>query len=187
MERVMYDSPDAAKEVTVTGWVSKDGRFYGKNEHAARWDSCTHMICKCGQPHSKSYTMCDGCRDVESTKRYEALPYQAWDGVTPLCLYRDDKYFFSEDDVHEYCACEEIKHEDLQLVICTPNKVREIEYDEYYCDELPEDMSLHDMLPEIAAKFDELNKLIRETKTPISWHAGNIRTSVEQEAGHDQQ
>ena len=50
-EVVMIDDPRAATLVTVTGWRSMDGRFYGDNEHAARWAGCTHVKClACGKP-----------------------------------------------------------------------------------------------------------------------------------------
>ena len=42
-EVVMIDDPRAATLVTVTGWRSRDGRFYGDNEHSARWAGCTHV------------------------------------------------------------------------------------------------------------------------------------------------
>lgn len=31
---VMSDSPEAATRVTITGWVSRHGRFYGEDEWA---------------------------------------------------------------------------------------------------------------------------------------------------------
>ncbi|CAB4172456.1 hypothetical protein UFOVP935_22 [uncultured Caudovirales phage] len=58
-EVVMIDDPQAATLVTVTGWRSRDGRFYGDNEHAARWGGCTHVKClACGNkrcPHATDH------------------------------------------------------------------------------------------------------------------------------------
>jgi len=43
-EIIKYDSPDSAKYVkNIEGWVSKNGKFFGKDEHIARWDGCTHV------------------------------------------------------------------------------------------------------------------------------------------------
>ena len=35
---VTYDSAEAASIQTVTGWVSRSGRFWGNDEHMARYD-----------------------------------------------------------------------------------------------------------------------------------------------------
>lgn len=39
---IFPDSPEAAKETTVTGWVSRNGLLYGKDECAARYAGATH-------------------------------------------------------------------------------------------------------------------------------------------------
>jgi hypothetical protein len=43
---VMMDSDEAASIQTVTGWVDRHGRFWGKDEHQARWCGATHRKCK---------------------------------------------------------------------------------------------------------------------------------------------
>ena len=43
---VMMDSDKAASIQTVTGWVDRQGRFWGKDEHQARWCGATHRKCK---------------------------------------------------------------------------------------------------------------------------------------------
>ena len=48
---IMYDSPEAASIKTITGWVSSAGRFWGDNEHMARYDGSTHMKCKNNPDH----------------------------------------------------------------------------------------------------------------------------------------
>ena len=60
----MIDDPRAATLVTVAGWRSRDGRFYGDNEHAARWSGCTHVKCvSCGDPTNKICSVCQSCRE----------------------------------------------------------------------------------------------------------------------------
>ena len=39
---IMEDSPEAASIQTVTGWVSRTGRFWGNDERMARFDGSTH-------------------------------------------------------------------------------------------------------------------------------------------------
>ncbi|HAT6800607.1 TPA: hypothetical protein JAN03_00980 [Citrobacter freundii] len=43
---VMMDSDEAASIQTVTGWVDRHGRFWGGDEHQARWCGATHRKCK---------------------------------------------------------------------------------------------------------------------------------------------
>jgi len=43
---VMMDSDEAASIQTVTGWVDRQGRFWGSDEHQARWSGATHRKCK---------------------------------------------------------------------------------------------------------------------------------------------
>ena len=73
--KIRYDSPDAAQQVTVTGWQSRDGRFYGNDEHLARWAGCTHLICACGAEMEKGYNICKTCRRKADAEQYEAMPF----------------------------------------------------------------------------------------------------------------
>lgn len=62
---VMSDSTEAAQLVTITGWVSRTGIFYGNDERIARYAGCTHRPCEtedCGKPTEKTYIYCDDCR-----------------------------------------------------------------------------------------------------------------------------
>lgn len=62
-------------------------------------------------------------------------------------------------------------------MICEPNYAWEIEPDEYYCDDLPEDRTLDDVYPELAEAIEKVNELIRKEEKPLSWGAGKYRTS----------
>jgi hypothetical protein len=78
---VPFDSPEAAKQVTITGWISSDGRFYGDNEHLARYAGCTHRKCRtCDNIVEKCYIYCDSCTHKQALERYNALPTKEWDG-----------------------------------------------------------------------------------------------------------
>jgi hypothetical protein len=176
--KIMYESDEAAQKVTVTGWRSRNGHFYGDNEHLARWDGCTHQLCDCGAEMDRGYTICSACRDKKRLEQYEAMPFKEWDGIAPLTLHDDDEYFWDEDGLLEYCEMNGMKPEDLRLVICEPQYASEVEPDEYLCDILPEDQYVADIYPELADAFENLNKLIREQAKPISWTGGKCRTAV---------
>lgn len=82
MNEVILDtSPEAAKFVeNISGWVSRDGLFFGKNEDAARYQGCSHRACsECGSPAPKGYTACSSCREKKAEARYEKLERAEWD------------------------------------------------------------------------------------------------------------
>lgn len=167
---ILYTSAEAAQQVTVTGWRSRHGHFYGENEHIARWDGCTHMVCECGAAMSKGYTKCDACRAKAADAAWEKLPLVEWDGG-PLCIFRDDTYFWDIDDVERYCDEHHLKASELHLVVCDPVMAREIDAD-HWSDDLGED---GDLPPDIEAALEVFNAVIRAHKAPLSWIGGDQR------------
>lgn len=172
-KEIILDTDEAAaSQKTITGWVSRNGRFYGKDEQLARYDGCTHKTCECGNPVEKSWIKCPNCRAKKDTERYNAFPFKEWDGKEPICMFDGDKYFFSEEDIEMYLEDnEDLNPEDLRLVICEPNYPHEITED-WWADDLPED---GEMPKALSDKIDELNKFIK-TMPPLSYSPGKIRT-----------
>ncbi len=169
---IMYASDEAAKQMTVTGWVSSTGRFWGRDEHMARYEGSTHRLCDCGEIMNKGWLKCQTCRDKQNNERFLALPFKEWDGETPLCLWHDDKYFFDSSDIDEYCDEQEVDPSELQLVWCEPMKLRKIDYD-YWTDDMPENV---DELPDEMLKLiDQMNEFI-DGYSPNWWITTNIRT-----------
>lgn len=178
---IMYDDPSIIRKVDMmdetgkvisVGYLSNDNYFYN-DANMARYRSCTHKTCECGKPMTKYYTKCESCRNKINNQRYNELPFQEWDGVTPIATYDGDEYFFDIDDLEWYCEENEITPDELKLVICEPNKMREIPYD-YWDDIMPENME--ELPKEINDALETFNKVIREAK-PISWRPGKIRTT----------
>jgi hypothetical protein len=175
--KIMYDSDEAAQLVTVTGWRSKDGIFYGNNEHIARWAGCTHMVCECGTEHPKGRTMCDDCFKKKRDAKYQAMPTKEWEGE-PLCLHDDETYFWSEDQVTDWCDDNGVDPATLQLVICEPQYAGTLDGNDIFRDALPEDQYLEDRAPILAAAFDALNKVIEERAEILCWMPGKYRTCI---------
>lgn len=165
-EIVRYDSPEAARQVTVTGWVSLHGRFYGNDEHIARWDGCTHTVCDCGELADKGYTRCERCRAAAIVKQWEAMPIVEWDGETPFCEHDGDRFFFDEDSFYDWCDDEGIDPTEVRLVLCEGRRFRTVDTD-YWCDDLPEDGELPDAIRDA---LDALNAAIRAHDKPAAWY-----------------
>lgn len=165
---VMFDSAEAAQIKTVTGWVSRHGNFFGKDERIARYDGCTHRACDdCGKPVEKGWLVCKDCREKRDKIAYDAMPKVVWDEKGGLYSQTHDKYFWSWDEVEEYCEDEDVKKQDLRLVICEPQYPRRIDTD-YFCDEMAEDGELpHDILK----AMDAFNEVLKNSG-PLSWYPG---------------
>lgn len=173
---ILPDSTEAAEKRVLELWVSRTGRCY-KEEELARYDGSTHNVCGCGNIIKKHYVRCSDCSEKKDIERYQKLEFKEWDGETPLCIHGDDTYFYSECDVDDYCTENELKPEELRLVICEPVKLPRLDVDFFeYC--LPDDSDYDDLPDELVKVIDVFNKSVSEYKGVLSWVPGIFRTSV---------
>jgi hypothetical protein len=171
---VLDTSDEAAKITTVTGWLSRDGRFFGQDERTARYAGCTHVTCEtCGTVRERN-TYCSPCYHRKQDEKYAAMPRKEWDGVGMLYSQAADEFFHDEDQILDHCEESDCDPKDLKLIICEPQYAREIDPNEHYCNDLPEEGEVDS---ELADAFDELNKLIRESKPILSWYPGKFAAS----------
>ena len=187
MEKVMYGTHAIQIYVTFpNGDVSqiwacgKCRRLWGLNDkHMASGCCCTHMVCKCGGEHSKSWTMCDDCRCKGRLAAYYAKPEKEWDGEFPITISDSDVYFFDESDLLDYiaemeCPPEEIVNE-LRLSSCHPNKPRYFDINDWCSDDLADDGEVSD-----ARGIDEEINAILQGIGVLSWSSNNDRLNVSQ-------
>lgn len=175
-KQINYDSPEAASIQTVTGWVSASGRFWGKDEHMARWDGCTHILCSgCRKPIPKNgFTVCDECRAKSDDEMFAKRDRVEWNLKFPIYSNSRDEYYFDLDSLTDVMHDEVLSVEDLQLMPCEPNYPREIDID-HWCDDLPEDGELP---PDMQDALDSLNRAIRQSG-PLSWSPAKTALDVE--------
>lgn len=169
-ERIDYDSPEAASIQTVTGWVSSTGQFWGKDERTARYVGSTHRICKVNPAHGEHRTnsYCEKCWDEKRDAKWSAMPRRAYDG-TPVVVFDGDTFFFDAESIAEWLDEHDIKPEDARLVFCKPNYPCQIDPNEHFTDDLPEDGEVSAALYEA---FKVLNAVIA-AEPPMSWTEGN--------------
>ncbi len=163
-KQIMYDSPEAAKIVTITGWQSSNGHFWGDDEHMARYDGSTHKKCECGVVIGKQ-SYCNACYAKRQKEEWLKMPLIEWDGICMIAIHDDDRYFSELDEFLEYCEENDILPGDVMLVATEGDHLREVETD-YWEEQMPEDGELPG---DIQNKLDELNKAIRERSKPFSW------------------
>ena len=178
-EKILYsDSRAASYKTNIEGWVSKNGRFYGNNEgseHLARWDGCDLIKCKvCGLEMDKcGYTVCQSCREDQQQLEYFNMPEKEWDGIGMIYSETLDLYLDSIDEALEEAETFGIELKEMLLVICDPTSLREISED-YFCDDLPEDGELPDIIRE---KLGEFNQALADYG-PVSWYPGKYRVKL---------
>ena len=174
---VMAESDEAATYRTgLSGWVSRDGCYWGEDERMARWDGSTHHKCpECGGLVERGRIDCHACYEKRRSEAYDAMPKQEWDGKAPLVLFDTETYFWDEDGVRDYCDDEGLKPEDLKLVMCVPIYAALLDVD-HWGDDLPgDDGEPPDWLVDAV---DKLNATIREKNEPLSWVQGKIAVIV---------
>jgi hypothetical protein len=170
---VMRESDEAAKLVTVTGWSSADGRFFGKDERTARYAGSTHQLCECGTVIDKSRTKCDKCHHKARWEKYKSLQSKDWNGGDFLVTWDDDKFFWCDSDLMDYCEEQQMQPQDMQLVFAKPVYGRYLD-GSYFCDELHEDGELPDSILEAMESFNAVVK----AAGPLSWIPGNIAAII---------
>ena len=176
MKNIHYHSDKAASLQTVTGWVSSDGRFYGNDEHLARWAGCTHITCACGKITDKHWTICSACREEKRARKYSEMP-EGNPGGDMVYSDSHQRYFNDVDDAVDFAAEEGLSISDLDLVCCKPVHMHEVDPD-IWEDDLADDFTLEDSAPKaVVDKINELNALIRETKPVLSWFPDKQRIS----------
>ena len=178
-EIILPDDPRAASIQTVTGWVSRRGMFWGKDERTARYDGSTHRKCDTcgGLIEQRGY--CRPCADRREVEKFDAMPRKEWDGKAMLYSVTSDSYYTDLDEA--LCDVDEGETlEGLRLVICEPNYTRTLDID-YFCDDLPEE---GDLPEEVQAAVDAFNEAV--SGVILSWHPGKFALQIdEQPAGQE--
>ena len=168
---ILKGDPSSVRVELTNVYYSLRGQAYLRRE-SAEHDSYTHFKCtNCGNIVERN-SYCKDCSQAKHNEKYNKLPYQEWDGECCVCIYEDDKYFWDSDQIEEYCDDNDIKFDDLQLVICEPSEYRELSSD-FFEEIMPEDM---DELPKkIQDKINEFNEFMKSLP-PLSYTPTNIRT-----------
>ncbi|MDH1335848.1 hypothetical protein N5D77_18155 [Comamonas thiooxydans] len=165
---IMAESDDAASIQTVTGWVSSDGKFWGKDERMARYAGSTHRKCDKNPEHQPiaNGDFCRECRKECLEQRWKDMPKEAYTPeVFPLHLYDTDRYFFDAQDLIYWLEENSINPEDARLTKCKPSYPSRIDPNEHFVDILPEDGEVPE---DVREAFEKLNEVLKQSE-PFSW------------------
>ena len=175
---ILPESDEAAKFVTgLSGWVDKNGVFWGQLEEMARYASATHKRCEeCKTAIIKrGYRFCADCKEKKDIERYSRLERKVWDGEVYLYSDRDDIYFSNYQELHDYIDEHQIENIDsLRLVICEPEHLRELDAD-YWADDLPEDAELPES---VLSTIEALNASLKDAGV-VGWTPGKFAAIIE--------
>lgn len=92
-EMILASSPEAASIQTVTGWVSRGGRFWGDDEHMARYCGSTHRLCEANPEHGpvENRSYCEACHAEKNETKWQAMPKAPLsEELLPLCVFDSD-------------------------------------------------------------------------------------------------
>ena len=174
-EIILPDDPRAATYHTdIKGWISYNCHFFGNDERMARYDGSTHRICEgCGAVVGK-INYCRACYDKKEFDDYLAMPEMEWNEEGRLYSQANDEYYDGWD--YALDACEDAGTlKDMRLIIAEPVYVKEIDPSEYYLDDILDGYELPD---DIREAFDELNEIIRNSKTILCYRPGKFRVML---------
>ena len=157
----------------VSGWVTKDGYFFGEDEERARLHTATHKKCLRDSTHpiftKNSY--CQVCYQLARDAKYESMEVVEWDGESYLTVFDDDKFFRDYETLNDYAEELGVAVDDLKLIIC--EKVGIPQIDVAIWDDLVEE---YDMIPsEILYALEHLNQIIEDHGSDVMWQQGNKR------------
>jgi hypothetical protein len=183
-----YVLPDGVeiKEISQKMYSNGNGFAY-PDIRSAEYAAAIGQICEdCGAEYEgKTYICCPSCRKKHQDERFLKLELTEWDGIAPICIWMDDKYFFGESELYDYCDNNELKPSSLRLVLCVPNKSPIFDLDDFLCDVLPE----YTGIDEISVNSDKTAKDIEdmvnqwiESISPITWIGGNKRINIEDDS-----
>ncbi|EOV0251079.1 hypothetical protein ACOIWS_002731 [Salmonella enterica] len=175
---VMMDSDEAASIRTLTGWVDRQGRFWGNDEYQARWCGATHRKCKNKpeeHPIHSTHGYCEECHRESRQAKFAEMERAVWAGE-PLVIFDGDQYFFNAESLVEYCRENSVFPNELQLLICEPNYPPEFDI-EQHCEEIiPDGGDCYSLPQAVLDAADALNKAIKES-SPVSW-SGSDRVAI---------
>lgn len=178
-EVVMMDSDNAASIRTVTGWVDRQGRFWGNDEYQARWSGSTHRKCPNNPTEHPIYPTngyCEICSKEKRQAKFGIFPRVAWTGQT-LVIFDTDTYFFDTESLVDYCCDNEVLPSELQLVICIPNHVPQFDILQHCEEIMPEDNDISYIPETVQEAVEALNKAIKESDV-VSWSQGELVAMV---------
>jgi len=159
-------------EVTETGYIDLDGRVWD-NEHMARYCSCTHYVCECGEIYSKT-SYCEKCHSKKETERFMKFPSVIWDGISPIFHKDSEKVFTDMGEIEDYCEENEIKIQDLKFCSAETRYAYELDPTDIYQDDLYEG----EVPTELEEIFEELNEKLKEKQIILSYWQQDERVII---------
>lgn len=164
-------------QVTLNGLVDSSGKFWYKDEHMAKWASCTHVDCtRCKRPTPKTYLLCEDCRKFNDAKKYRSFPVKEWDGKNPLFSNSVDRWYFEgiEEVLEDLDSLELDNIIDLQLLLSEPVYYPELDLANFL-DDAPEDLNIPNSVIQAVETF---NNTISNIKEPMYWKPINVRPDL---------
>ena len=183
-EQIHYNDAKVEYRTDIKGWIGSDGRYYGDDEHLARWYSCTHVKCSndgCENQALRSQLRCESCKEKSSIEKWRNAEKRK--PLNTDVIYWSDacsEYFQSFEEINEYAYENDLSVIDMRLYHCEQESgfpqvdIHDL-YEEYSTEEISPDEYVS---PEICEAIENLNKLLKKQEILV-WHPSNIAVDVE--------
>ncbi|HRH31971.1 MAG TPA: hypothetical protein PLK06_01470 [bacterium] len=185
-----FDYEESAAEVTVKGWACRQcHRWFGKDEHMARWCCAKTIPCECGGRIVGSWASCKDCRDrKEAAKKHElfanAVKLTEWEGPIYVDGVTHNEGFF--ENVEEYLDLL-VWNADLEIPdfvwVCDSmpmNLLSASEIAENACEDLFEDAA--DQVKGLEDLQSALDEFFDVNSSLVGWHPNHKKCLVLSEA-----
>jgi hypothetical protein len=145
-------------------------------EKAARTCCSTNSPCfVCGVNRTRyPHHACDGCRAIRKRERWERCEVKPLE--FPITIQDNDRWFFDEDDLLDYCDENNVEPGDLLLRIGKRHTPRFFDPGDFWYDDMPEDDDLTEGDSECADLTEKINDWAKENI--ITYEMGPYRPDV---------
>ena len=154
---ILPEDPEAAELVTIRMWKTSTGQyFHERDKDIAIWNGSTHDTCKCGEIYEKIvHTICPKCVFENLKKRYNELEKVEWDEKYPVVEFGGDRWFYSLEEIEDYCVENNTTISTLMLIHSEPTELPTIDIDDFLSDVMSDDGEPPQDLIDAADLFNE--------------------------------
>jgi|GEM_PF-5724329 len=171
MENIKYEDVKLEFRNDISGWVDANGKFWGKDDHIARWSNCTLIKCNCEGCESyvlKGRLKCSDCANKISHKKWEKSEKREA-SVQDEMYYSDllDIYFHEWEEIEVHCTENGVEIGAARIYHCKRANAPSIDIGDIYCDITPEEFDPEDMIN------DEIQDLANKLNLAMASHPVN--------------
>lgn len=166
---VYSESAASATIKTVTGWVSRDGYFFGADETGARRAGSSVRICREDPNHGAvpNNGYCKECARIKDEQRWEKAP-KVEKSEGPFFLFDGDHFFRDIEEVEDYANDHDL--DAVRLSVGEPIFLKMPDAGDLFADDMPDEMDV----PCEAYRIVEVARAAIAALPSVGWEASRV-------------